>query len=285
MGLSPIISPPSWGRPKPPMLSAGWNYMSIDLQADQGLSGRPLISDVFRVHDLPSTLTLTNSPEAISSHTMLQLSGTAIPEVRLKGIRFAERTGSSTKPAWDVDRAWNEHAPEDYPVAMVDSGGGMLLAAGGCDVFETLPSNASDPHWTVTGWPSGKKLGPSEYRALTGTYELDLCDTEAGHDAFTVHVPKLPNPSHQDKPAPMIVSSRDLYYLFGATAVNIGGLTFLHMNVTFDIQFQKVGFASKSSGRGLEKDEQRRCEPSLDESAPTCICSFPFFCAPAHGTR
>lgn len=213
----------------PPMKSAGWHYMAIELNADLTAEGVPLLSESFRVHQEPSKLHLTMSDSVVvSPWSMMSLQSYAVAAVKLQSIRFDRTLGS--RP-WDVDL---ENMLYEC-VAFVDTGGGMILASfpKSDDPFLKLESNAKQPEtWTPVS-PT-----PGELRLLHGLCEMDLTDS-TGASVFTVRVPDLNTPDC------MIVSAPGLKYLNGRYGVNIGGLSFLYMRAIFDIKGGKVGFVKR----------------------------------------
>jgi len=212
----------------PPMQSAGWNYMAIELNADE-TEGMPLLSESFRVHQVPSKLHLTMSDAVVvSPWSMMSLQSYPVAAVKLQSIRFDRTLGS--RP-WDVDM---ENIPYEC-VAFVDTGGGMILASfrESDDPFLKLESNAKKPEtWTPVS-PT-----PGELRLLHGLCEMDLTDS-TGTAVFTVRVPDCHTPDC------MLVSAPGLSYLNGKYGVNIGGLSFLYMRAIFDIKGGKVGFVAR----------------------------------------
>jgi len=241
---------PDIGLPYPPLgcirEQKGWDYVQFHLSGDTQGNYKCEYNADPESDQAESYLLFINSAkkadDPMKGYTVLDTLNTRIMSVKVNSFKFSAQSYTDTPRRWDYTKDF----AGETSLAMLDTGGGGLILSDGQYLLGPVRSNTGPPCWNpwVSKDDDAQKwmtTHPEDVRLLNGTFEITLGDEAGG--AFTYTVAGGPYMGN------MATAGRDMRYTQYCdhgqynydNALNIGGLSFLFMDMVLDIKRQKVG--------------------------------------------
>ncbi|CAK0822950.1 unnamed protein product [Prorocentrum cordatum] len=232
-------------RPLKCFSNAGWKYVEISLAADDETVDNYDQAAHMRLHQARSKIVFRKAGAIMNEYdAVLRLQKKWIMSTALKSLAFHDAQYNNQQ---SFVVTWPDN--NEDTTAMLDTGGGPLIygAQKDIDKWDGLSSNCPPIYW----WRNTEdkhtlSTSPETVRFLFGDFEVTLADAQDRSKEFTYTI-KGRKPQFSGC---LGIGGKQMSYVngddSGIDGINIGGISFLFIDMVIDIDNNCAGFRKKS---------------------------------------